>query len=83
MAENLIRSKGHCPSFFLAVSGPWLYILGAVYSEQVTVEPLGDDRLHFISRLFESLKQAIAVLRDYYDSPGQNLYNPQILHPSG
>lgn len=38
---------------------------------------LNDDRLHFFSRLFESLKQGIAALVDFYLLVGKNLRNPE------
>ncbi|KAI5122482.1 hypothetical protein M0805_001392 [Coniferiporia weirii] len=77
--QDIARSKSHCPSFILAIAGPWLCVLGGVYSDKAIVQPLtdylwlggdvfSDDRLLSISRLFTALKSSISELRKYYKS---------------
>ncbi|CAG8696441.1 9038_t:CDS:2, partial [Funneliformis caledonium] len=37
-----IRNNSCCPSIILAIAGPWICVLGAVYLEKPVVEPLTD-----------------------------------------
>ncbi|KAG9081028.1 hypothetical protein FRC06_005896 [Ceratobasidium sp. 370] len=79
------RAVSCCPSFIIAIAGPWLCILGAVYVEQVVVHPLTDfmwmgrqpheeDRLRRITLTFVALREAIRGLDTYYQSlPGSTL----------
>lgn len=66
-----------CPSFIIAIAGPWMCILGAVYAEHVVVQPLTDilwlahhpqkaDRLVRITRVFCALRASLRDLDDYY-----------------
>ncbi|KAI5121423.1 hypothetical protein M0805_006186 [Coniferiporia weirii] len=75
--SDIVRSKSYCPSFILAIAGPWLCVLGGIYADKAIVQPLtdylwlggdifSDDRLLSISRLFAALKSAISTLRQYY-----------------
>ncbi|KAG6914878.1 hypothetical protein DXG01_014771 [Tephrocybe rancida] len=81
---DVIRSNSYCPSIILSIAGPWLCVLGAVYLEQVVIQPLtdylwlggdhfNDDRLLFASRLFSSLKTSIFTLQSYYHTLGSRL----------
>ncbi|KAG9125124.1 hypothetical protein FRC07_008900 [Ceratobasidium sp. 392] len=74
-----IREKSCCPSFILAIAGPWMCILGAVYVEQIVVHPLTDfiwlgrqvhesERLCQIARTFCALREGIESLEKYYGS---------------
>ena len=69
----------YCPSFILAIAGPWLCVLGAVYANRAIMQPLteylllggdvfSDDRLRSVSRLFAALRTSISKLRKYYNS---------------
>ncbi|KAG6910125.1 hypothetical protein DXG01_012884 [Tephrocybe rancida] len=84
LLEDVIRSNSYCPSIILSIVGPWLCVLGAVYLEQVVIQPLtdyvwlggdyfNDDRLLFASRLFASLKTTIFTLQSYYETLGSGL----------
>ncbi|KAG8740820.1 hypothetical protein FRC10_003848 [Ceratobasidium sp. 414] len=72
-----IRNVSCCPSFVVAVAGPWICILGAVFVEKVIVHPLTDflwmgreshdeDRLCSLTRTFCALRQSIQGLNEYY-----------------
>jgi hypothetical protein len=78
----------------LAIAGPWLCVLGGVYTENVIIQPLidyiwlgggtlHDDRLLRISRLFEALKLGIWNIGKYYLSVREDLKKPDFLHPAG
>ncbi|CAG8637197.1 3197_t:CDS:2, partial [Paraglomus occultum] len=44
-AQNWVKNiceNSCCPSFILAIAGPWICILGAVYLEKPVIEPLTD-----------------------------------------
>ncbi|KAG9094098.1 hypothetical protein FS749_013117 [Ceratobasidium sp. UAMH 11750] len=73
------RAASCCPPFIIAIAGPWLSILGAVYVEQVVVHPLTDfmwmgrqpheeDRLRRLTRIFVALRGAICRLDKHYRS---------------
>ncbi|KAI5117971.1 hypothetical protein M0805_004905 [Coniferiporia weirii] len=77
--HDILRRKSYCPSFILAIAGPWLCVLGGIYADSAIVQPLtdylwlggdvfNDGRLASVSRLFVALKSAISRLRKYYDS---------------
>lgn len=79
LLEDSLRAISYCPSFILAIAGPWLCVLGAVYADRAIVQPLteylwlggdvyDDDRLGSVSRLFAALRTSISKLREYYDS---------------
>ncbi|KAG8743605.1 hypothetical protein FRC10_011668 [Ceratobasidium sp. 414] len=73
------RAVSCCPSFIIAIAGPWLCVLGAVYVTEVVVHPLTDfmwmgrqaheeDRLRRITLTFVALREAIRDLDEYYRS---------------
>ncbi|CAE6357201.1 unnamed protein product [Rhizoctonia solani] len=74
---NPIRKLSCCPSFILAVAGPWMCILGGVYLTQIVVQPLTEmlwvadhpqkeSRLKYLTRVFAALRDAIDNLDAYY-----------------
>ncbi|CAE6389813.1 unnamed protein product [Rhizoctonia solani] len=81
-----------CPSILIAIAGPWMCVLGAVFLKRPVIQPLthflwiGNDptqpsELGYISRVFDCLFQARVELEDYYrtSSPptlGQNPVRP-------
>src|ERR1700743_505221 len=66
------------PSILLAIEGPWLCILGAIYHTTAMIEPLKDyifcadrpidlgTRVPFFARLFTALSNAYRILQNYY-----------------
>ncbi|QRW11351.1 kinase domain protein [Ceratobasidium sp. AG-Ba] len=76
---DTIRGTSCCPSFILAIAGPWMCILGAVYLDKIVVHPLTDmmwmgrqvheiDRLCHLTRTFCALRDGIQNLIQYYES---------------
>ena len=74
-----IRDSSCCPSFIVAVAGPWMCILGAVFTERVLVQQLTDfiwtggssNRdvgLVSVARLFRSLRVGFQNLDAFYGS---------------
>ncbi|CAB4495396.1 unnamed protein product [Rhizophagus irregularis] len=73
-----IRNSSCCPSIILAIAGPWICVLGAVYLEKPVVEPLTDfilmldrpeddgKRIDGLTIFFESLRLAFRTLNNYY-----------------
>ncbi|POG67685.1 hypothetical protein GLOIN_2v1800226 [Rhizophagus irregularis DAOM 181602=DAOM 197198] len=73
-----IRNSSCCPSIILAIAGPWICVLGAVYLEKPVVEPLTDfilmldhpeddgKRIDELTIFFESLRLAFRTLNNYY-----------------
>jgi hypothetical protein len=66
-----------CPSFIVAIAGPWMCILGCVYLEQIVVQPLTEhiwlglhlhegDRLAHMTRVFHSLALSLQELKEEY-----------------
>ncbi|KAG6888306.1 hypothetical protein C0992_008871 [Termitomyces sp. T32_za158] len=76
--QTAIRKLSHCPSIILAIAGPWMCVLGAIYLEKAVVQPLtnyiwlggnvydDEEQLLMTARLFGALKTAISSLRTYY-----------------
>jgi len=79
-----ILEKCCCPSFLLAGGGPYLSILGVVYTDKFVVQRLTDikwigeatthedARVYHLARVFASLRLAVAALDKYYDEVSQD-----------
>ncbi|KAH7337237.1 hypothetical protein B0J17DRAFT_758573 [Rhizoctonia solani] len=81
-----------CPSILIAIAGPWMCVLGAIFLDRPVVQPLtdflwvGEDRvrpfeLDHIARVFHSINQARGELDNYYrannpPSPGKSSISP-------
>ncbi|KAG1810445.1 uncharacterized protein HD556DRAFT_54243 [Suillus plorans] len=75
-----LRSKCNCPTFLIAHAGPWLAVLGAVFTEKYIVQrltdfiwiparsALDDDQFLRIGRVLYALRESVAQLRDWYDN---------------
>ncbi|KAH9000157.1 hypothetical protein EDB92DRAFT_470325 [Lactarius akahatsu] len=86
-----IRESCCCPSFLIAIAGPWMCILGAVYVEYPIVQQLTDfiwigghpydnHKLKSVTRILASLGTGIAELKEFY-SKLPRLYNSQRFFP--
>ncbi|KAF8604048.1 hypothetical protein BDV93DRAFT_410490, partial [Ceratobasidium sp. AG-I] len=84
--ENLsgFRRMCCCPSLIIAVAGPWMCVLGAVFLDRVVVQPLTeyiwlghhpqqDRRLVQVTRVFHALAVSIGELKTYYGSQRDRL----------
>ncbi|KAJ1302980.1 hypothetical protein OPQ81_003272 [Rhizoctonia solani] len=76
-----LRGICRCPSLIIAVAGPWMCVLGAIYLEHVVVQPLTDyiwlghhpqqdQRPSYLARVFHALDISICELKKY--SGGHN-----------
>ncbi|KAI9445410.1 hypothetical protein H4582DRAFT_920489 [Lactarius indigo] len=74
-----IRDHCCCPTFLIALAGPWMCILGAVFVVHVVVQqltnfvwiggnPYNDDKLKSVTRILVSLGTGIAELEEFYDN---------------
>ncbi|RVD82678.1 uncharacterized protein DFL_007096 [Arthrobotrys flagrans] len=78
------------PSILLAIEGPWLCVLGAIYHTQSIIEPLTDfifcgdrpidygARLLVLTRLFAALSNAYDLLKNYYKTLESKIRNREI-----
>ena len=74
-----IRDKCFCPTFIIAGGGPYLTVLGAVFTDRYIVQRLTslewlgmarvfeDGHLYRITQVFESLRGALRELDSFYD----------------
>ncbi|KAH8986809.1 hypothetical protein EDB86DRAFT_2809337 [Lactarius hatsudake] len=89
-----IRDHCCCPTYLIALAGPWICILGAVFVDDVVVQPLtdfiwiggypcSDDRLKAMARILASLGAGIAELRQFYTnlSLHDSQEDPQLFYP--
>ncbi|KAG9078946.1 hypothetical protein FRC06_008030 [Ceratobasidium sp. 370] len=93
MEVKNIRKVSCCPSFIIAIAGPWICILGAVFAEKVIVHPLteflwmgreshDEERLCSLTRTFCALGQSIQGLNKYYQAlPTQSVEDPGRFFP--
>jgi hypothetical protein len=76
---NELRQASCCPSFILAVAGPWISVLGAVYLESIVIQPLTDflwigarhsqvDGVQDVARIFWALARGLHDLESFYTS---------------
>ncbi|CAG8531330.1 11009_t:CDS:2 [Paraglomus brasilianum] len=71
-----VRASCCCPSLLLAIAGPWVCVLGGIYTTKPVISPITDfiplvpipDERHFhrIARLFEAIRLAAQYLDNYY-----------------
>ncbi|KAG1785277.1 uncharacterized protein HD556DRAFT_144135 [Suillus plorans] len=74
-----LRLKCNCPTFLVAHAGPWLAVLGAVFTEKYIIQrltdfiwipahsALDDDQFLRIGRVMYALSESVAQLRVWYD----------------
>ncbi|KAG1834019.1 hypothetical protein DFJ58DRAFT_735930 [Suillus subalutaceus] len=83
-----LRSKCNCPAFLVAHAGPWLAVLGAVFTEKYIVQRLTDfiwipDRSALddgqflrIGRVLYALRESVVRLTDWYKNVLQCIERP-------
>ena len=75
--EDRLIDRCCCPTIILAIAGPCLCVIGAVYGQSAIAQPLTDyiwlvddpfdaPNCVFVARLFTALKSAISSLSNYY-----------------
>lgn len=76
--NDFVRERCCCPTFLLAVGGPWLAILGGVMTDRTIVQrltdfmwlgisPAEDGRCLRLARVLLSLNRALQTLRHWYN----------------
>src|ERR1700738_4719285 len=74
-----IRNSCCCPTFLIALAGPWICVLGAVFVDHVVVQeltdfiwigghPYNDDKLKSVARILAALGEGITELVDFYSN---------------
>jgi len=75
-----LRSLTCCPTFLIANGGPWLVVLGAVFTDKIICQQLtgmiwiGHNRIlnkahtRYVARVLHSLGRNILKLKDHYNS---------------
>ncbi|KAG7440334.1 uncharacterized protein BT62DRAFT_629687 [Guyanagaster necrorhizus] len=88
-----IREGCCCPSFIVGVAGPWLIVLGAVFTSQVIVQRLtdylwlgnsrvgNDDHVLRIARILYALQGSVKELKTYYENLKSQPLKENKLHP--
>lgn len=85
----------NCPSILLAVAGPWICVLGGIYTSNPVISPLTDfipmipsfdeKCYHRIACLFQALYNADQYLKKFYQeldvSKREKIENPQRFYP--
>lgn len=72
-----VRDICCCPTFGIAIAGPWMCILGAIFLDKAVVQPLTpfiplkatppDDRpLAYVARILEALRLSFTTLDKFY-----------------
>ncbi|CAE6428928.1 unnamed protein product [Rhizoctonia solani] len=67
-----------CPTILIAIAGPWMCILGAVFLDRPVIQPLTDylwvginpskpQEIHYVARVFHCILEARRELETYYD----------------
>lgn len=82
-----VRSQTRCPSLLIAIAGPWMCVLGAVFLDHPVVQPLTDyiwvgdrpqqpSRLKYVARVFHCISLAREELKSYYEKNSVNVPSP-------
>ncbi|CAI2195391.1 17701_t:CDS:2, partial [Funneliformis geosporum] len=72
--RNKIRAVCSCPSILLAVAGPWICVLGGIYTSNPVISPL-TDLIPMIPSLDEKCYHRLDI------SKHENIGNPQRFYP--
>jgi hypothetical protein len=77
---QVFREYSCLPSILLAIEGPWLCVMGAIYHTTAVIEPLTDfvfcadrpmdqgEKVFVLDRLFTALSNAYSTLKEYYST---------------
>ncbi|KAF8488714.1 hypothetical protein F5888DRAFT_1587923, partial [Russula emetica] len=88
-----IREKCCCPTFLIAAGGPWLSVLGSVFTDKIIVQHLTEFRWMAISsteedirfynnaKIFIALCKCLEKLRTFYETLDAPPFLPNQLHP--
>ena len=91
--HRVVRDNTCCPTFLLASGGPWLTVLGAIFTDKVVVQRLTDfiwvgtdttlneRHCYRVARILYSLGRGIRKLNEYYVGVKPNSIGKPELHP--
>ena len=91
--HRVVRDNTCCPTFLLASGGPWLTVLGAIFTDKVVVQRLTDfiwvgtdttlneRHCHRVARILYSLGRSIRKLNEYYVGLKPDSIGKPELHP--
>jgi hypothetical protein len=91
--HRIIRENTCCPTFLLASAGPWITVLGAIFTDKVVVQRLTDfvwvghdatlneRHCYRVAHILHSLGRSLLKLNDYYLGLRPELIGTQGLHP--
>ncbi|KAF9433529.1 hypothetical protein BGZ76_009319 [Entomortierella beljakovae] len=89
---ELFRDNCCCPTFGIAIAGPWMCIIGAVYLDVPVVQPLTpfvpltstpyhNASLSYIARVLEALRLGLTRLENFYSQRPNGNNRAQLLFP--
>ncbi|KAI9456037.1 hypothetical protein BJY52DRAFT_1384109 [Lactarius psammicola] len=89
-----VRNRCCCPTFLIALAGPWMCILGAVFVDHVVIEELtdfiwigghhyNDGKIKSVARILAALGTGIEELTQFYTNltPHSSSQDPQRFYP--
>jgi len=91
--HRAVRDNTCCPTFLLASGGPWLTVLGAIFTDKVVVQRLTDfiwvgtdttlneQHCYRVARILHSLGRSIVKLNKYYLGLELDNIGKHELHP--
>ena len=91
--HRVVRDNTCCPTFLLASGGPWLTVLGAIFTDKVVVQRLTDfiwvgtdttlneRHCYRVARILYSLGRNIRKLNEYYVGLKPDSIGQPELHP--
>jgi hypothetical protein len=77
-----------CPTFIIAAGGPWLAVLGGVFTDKFIVQRMTeltwtgysstyeDVRIHWLARIFNALSKCMGDLTQYYEELKEAEFEP-------
>ncbi|KAI9437469.1 hypothetical protein H4582DRAFT_278628 [Lactarius indigo] len=93
-SKRNIRDRCCCPTFLVAAAGPWLSVLGAVFTDKIITQRLTsmkwmalssteeDSRVYHNARVFVSLRDCLSNLKTFYETlDGVPPIVPNLPHP--
>jgi hypothetical protein len=93
LQHHVVRDNTCCPTFLLASGGPWLTVLGAIFTDKVVVQRLTDfiwvgtdttlneQHCYRVARILHSLGRSILKLNKYYLGLELDIIGKHELHP--
>ena len=77
--QQILAKQSMCPAFAIGLAGPWICIMGVIFTTHVIVHRLtdfiwighnhaiNDDHTIRLAQVFSALRSGAQLLRDYYE----------------